>query len=143
MAAEGKVNVNNLVQNIVQHWSFGETIYSILMATNQEQSCLLLRLKFRNTRGASQHPAFMGNCLTNSHTCWPYLHSRWFLLVVGVNQENYESRRGAGGCTGFSCITPVKESFFLDFLQAIISCWVVFRILSNILLNIYDGVLRK
>ena len=143
MAAKGKVNVNNLVQTIVQHWAFRETIYSILMATNQEQSCLLLRLKSRNARGASQHPAFMGSCLTNSHSCWPYLHSRWFLLVVGVNQENYESSGWAGGCTGFSSITPVKESFFLDFLQAKISYWVVFRILSNILLNIYDGVLQK
>ena len=31
-------------------------------------SRLLLRLKFRSARGASRHPAFMGNCQTISHT---------------------------------------------------------------------------
>ena len=36
MAAEGNVNVNNLVQTIVQHPAFRETINSILTATNQE-----------------------------------------------------------------------------------------------------------
>ena len=61
MAAEGKVIVNILVQTIVQHPAFRETI-------NQEQSCLLLRLKSRNAREASQHSAFMGNCLTTNHT---------------------------------------------------------------------------
>ena len=35
--AEGNVNVKNLVQTIVQHLAFGETIKSILTATNQEQ----------------------------------------------------------------------------------------------------------
>ena len=82
MAAKGNVNVNNLVQTIVQHPAFRETINSILTATNQEQFCLLLRLKSRSTRGASHHPAFMGNCLIISHTCY-----RLVLLVVGVNQE--------------------------------------------------------
>ena len=38
MAAEGNVSVNNLVQTIVQHLAFRETIDSILTATNQEQS---------------------------------------------------------------------------------------------------------
>ena len=42
MAAERNVNVNNLVQNIVQHPAFRETINSILTLANQEQSCLLL-----------------------------------------------------------------------------------------------------
>ena len=37
MAAEGNVNVKNLVQTIVQHLAFQETINSILTATNQEQ----------------------------------------------------------------------------------------------------------
>ena len=68
MAAERKINVNNLVQTIVQHPAFRETINSVLAATNQEQSCLMLRLKSRSAMGASQHPAFMRNCLTNSHT---------------------------------------------------------------------------
>ena len=35
MAAEGNVNVKNLVQTIVQHLAFRETINSILRATNQ------------------------------------------------------------------------------------------------------------
>ena len=29
-----------------------------------------------SARGASFHPAFMSNCLTISHTCYHYLHSR-------------------------------------------------------------------
>ena len=37
MAAEGKVNIKNIVQTIVQHLAFRETINSILMVTNQEQ----------------------------------------------------------------------------------------------------------
>ena len=37
MAAENNVNVKNLVQTIVQHLPFQETINSILTATNQEQ----------------------------------------------------------------------------------------------------------
>ena len=37
MAAEGNVNVKNLVQTIVRHQAFRETINSILTATNQEQ----------------------------------------------------------------------------------------------------------
>ena len=38
MAAEGNFNVNNLVQTIIQHPVFWETINSIQTATNQEQS---------------------------------------------------------------------------------------------------------
>ena len=37
MATEGNVIVKNLVQTIVQHLAFRETINSILAATNQEQ----------------------------------------------------------------------------------------------------------
>ena len=48
MAAEWNVNVNNLVQTIVQHSAFRVTINSILTATSQEQSSLLLRLISRN-----------------------------------------------------------------------------------------------
>ena len=64
MTAEANVNVNNLVKTIVQHPAFRETITSILTVTNQEQSCLLFRLKCWNTRGASHQPVFMCNCLT-------------------------------------------------------------------------------
>ena len=69
MATEGNINVNNLVQTIAQYPTFPEMINSILAATYQEQSCLLLRLKSQITRGASQHSAFMGNCHHISHTC--------------------------------------------------------------------------
>ena len=34
----------------------------------RESSCLLLWLKSRSTWGAFHHPAFMGSCLTISHT---------------------------------------------------------------------------
>ena len=37
MVAEGNVNVKDLVQTIVQHLAFRETINSILKATNQGQ----------------------------------------------------------------------------------------------------------
>ena len=63
--------VRNLVQTIVQHPFYRETINSFLTATNEEQPCLLFRLKSRNARGASYHPAFMRNGLTItiSHLC--------------------------------------------------------------------------
>ena len=54
---------------LVKYPGFREMINPVLTATNQEQSCLLLRLKSQSTKGASHHPAFMGNCLTISHTC--------------------------------------------------------------------------
>ena len=76
MAAEGNVNVNNIVQTIVQYPTFREMINSILAATYQEQSCLLPRLKSQSARGAFHHPLFMGNCLPISHTCWPHLPNR-------------------------------------------------------------------
>ena len=38
IAAEGNVNFNNLVQTIVRHPAFQETINSILTTTYQEQS---------------------------------------------------------------------------------------------------------
>ena len=69
MAPEGNVNVNNLVQTIVQHPAFRETINSVLTATNQEKSNLLLQLKCRSARGASRHQVSMGNCLTISFAC--------------------------------------------------------------------------
>ena len=37
IAAEGNVNVKNIVQTIAQHVAFEETINSILTVTNQEQ----------------------------------------------------------------------------------------------------------
>ena len=61
-AAEGNVNVRNLVQTIAQHLAlaFWEAINSILTATNQEQLTYIW-LKSRSARGASIHPAFITN----------------------------------------------------------------------------------
>ena len=42
MVAEGNVNVDNLVQTIVKHPAYRETFNSILMATNQEQSTIIV-----------------------------------------------------------------------------------------------------
>ena len=42
---EGYVNVNNLVQTIVQHPAFPETINSILTATNQMQTTNIVNAK--------------------------------------------------------------------------------------------------
>ena len=69
---------------------------------------LVLRLKFSSAKGASFHPAFIGNCPTISHMFWPYMTSRWVLLFVlmllkkmrtlgesevsGVNQGNEGGR---------------------------------------------------
>ena len=39
------------------------------------QDCLLPRLKSRSTKGASSHPAFLGNCPTIIHTCKLYGHT--------------------------------------------------------------------
>ena len=41
--------------------------------------CLLLRLKSRSAKGASNHPAFMGNCRTISHT----FHSPFYPVDKG------------------------------------------------------------
>ena len=44
-----------------------------------------------STRGASDQPAFMDNCLTISHTCLPCLPSRWvspcvlYSIMIGLN----------------------------------------------------------
>ena len=69
MVAEGNVNVNNLVQTIVQHPAFRETINSVLTATNQEKPCLSLQLKCRSERKVFHHPVSTGNCLTITYTC--------------------------------------------------------------------------
>ena len=58
-----------ILYKLYQDSAFPEMINSILVATYQEQSCLLRRLKSQIARGASHHPGFMGNCLPISHTC--------------------------------------------------------------------------
>ena len=58
-----------ILYKLYQDSAFPEMINSILVATYQEQSCLLRRLKSQISRGASHHPGFMGNCLPISHTC--------------------------------------------------------------------------
>ena len=51
------------MQTIVPYPAFPERINSVLTATNQAQSCLLLRLKSRNASGAFHHLSFIGNFL--------------------------------------------------------------------------------
>ena len=63
MAAEGNVNVNNLVQTIVQHPAFGETISLILTATNQEQSTnikLIVSAEILQREGSISPSSFFG-----------------------------------------------------------------------------------
>ena len=68
--AEGSVriaNVKNLVQTIVQHLAFWETINLILTTTNQKQLTCIARTasaKVRSLSGVSIHPAFKANCPT-------------------------------------------------------------------------------
>ena len=45
----------------------------------------------RSTKVASHYPAFMGNCTTISHTCWPYLPRGVHLFVPGVTERNGDS----------------------------------------------------
>ena len=47
-----------------------------------ESSCLLLRLKSRSARGGFHHPAFMGSCLTISHTYFT-LSTKWMSSPSG------------------------------------------------------------
>ena len=60
--------------------------------------CLLLQLKSWSAREVSCHQAFVSHCPTISHTCEPYLSSRWVLLFIsGVAEWNKE----AGCIQGF------------------------------------------
>ena len=112
---------------------------------------LLLRLKSRSARGASRHPAFIGNCPTISHTCWPYLPRRWYLLYIfyphvtqgnedagsvldfillfGVNQKNTRQRKSKIAlCYPSSIKLLLRPSLRYNKLLS----RVAFKILSNI-----------
>ena len=63
MAAEGNFNVKNLVQTIVQHPAFRETINLILTATNQEQSTnivLIATAEIPEREGSISRSSFYG-----------------------------------------------------------------------------------
>ena len=63
MAAEGNVDINNLVQTIVGHPAFRETINSILKATNQEQSTnivLIASAEIAEREGSISPSSFYG-----------------------------------------------------------------------------------
>ena len=48
--------------------------------------------KYLSVSGASCHPAFMDNCNTISHTCYPYLPSGWVHpFVSGVTKRNEDA----------------------------------------------------
>ena len=61
--AEGNVNVDNLVQTIVKHPAYRETFNSILMATNQEQSTIIVLIasaEIREREGSILPYSFYG-----------------------------------------------------------------------------------
>ena len=63
MAAEGNVDINNLVQIIVGDPAFRETINSILKATNQEQSTnivLIASAEIAEREGSISPSSFYG-----------------------------------------------------------------------------------
>ena len=50
----------------------------------EDVSCLLFRLKFRSTSGASHHPTLTGNCQTISHTYYG-INDLFILLMIYFN----------------------------------------------------------
>ena len=95
-----------------------------------EWSCILLRLKSWSTKGASDHPAFMVNYSTVSHTFSVSSAQRKKNMWGHSNISSYcscvwcESRESGGIVSSkFLCITPVAENS---------SEKVTFRILPNI-----------
>ena len=44
--------------------------------------CLSALAKLQNTRGASHHPALIGNCPTCSLMPWPYQSTKWFVISL-------------------------------------------------------------
>ena len=54
------------------YWTGQYVMYFLLHSTVRYKFgalCLLLQLKSRRAKGASRHPAFMGNCPTINHKC--------------------------------------------------------------------------
>ena len=50
---------------------------------------LIMSAKSGSMRGTSRYPVFMSNCLTISHTCYPYLPSTGIhIFVSGVTEKN-------------------------------------------------------
>ena len=86
----------------------------------EKQFSLLLQLKSWSARGASDHPAFMGNC-TTIQGCKNMGSVQNFVLLFCVWCESREL--GSRGSSRFSCVTPVVETF---------SDRVAFRIPPNI-----------
>ena len=70
----GQGNKDKIVwRSYLGYWMSQYLMYFLLHATFLyllvALCLLLLRLKSRGTKGASCHPAFMGNCPTVGHTC--------------------------------------------------------------------------
>ena len=58
--------------NCLGYWTGQYVTYFLLYSTIRQKLgalCLLFRLKSWSAKGASRHPAFMGNCLTINHKC--------------------------------------------------------------------------
>ena len=69
-------NFANLTKNTCAGVSFNKVagLKAFGFARKSPVSCLLLQLKFRSPRGASHHPAFVGNCQTISHTFYSLIY---------------------------------------------------------------------
>ena len=67
-AVEGDVNFNNLVQTVVQHSAFWETINSILTATNQEQSTNTVNAKTIQINRTNSTNILSGDSTSNSNS---------------------------------------------------------------------------
>ena len=70
-----------ILYKLYQDSAFPEMINSILVATYQEQSCLLRRLKSQIARGASHHQvSWKTACLLVIRVSLMYLVDEFFLL---------------------------------------------------------------
>ena len=131
MAAEGNVNVKNLVQTIVQDLAFRQTIDSILTATNQEQLTfivLIVSAEIPDREGSIYPSSFYRQLSIYCHKCQPYLPRRWFLLFVpGVSEQDtnkilflvlIKGMEGGEVSSRFSCITLGVWEFSLSFIAS-------------------------
>ena len=104
--------------------------------------CLLLQLKSQSAKRASRHPAFKATTrLLVTRVTLMYLVDEFFIFSFLVLLKEMRTRceskisscylwvwckskelRGRGS-PGFSCVTPVVESFSSDLHRAIISYW--------------------
>ena len=86
-AVEGDVNFNNLVQTIVQHSAFWETINSILTATNQEQSTNTVNAETIQTNRTSLTNILSGGSTSNSNSSVTRIGWNWTVSWGGKRES--------------------------------------------------------